>query len=94
MLRDAAELTLSQLQEKAFDGWRRPEDTSFASMSDIPSTKAEPTMITTKDADLVQDMTSDCSVVASLCAGVARAQRGHPKVSAASSFHSCRFNGT
>jgi calpain-7 len=30
--------------------------------------------------DLVQDAASDCSVVASLCAGVARADRGHDEV--------------
>jgi calpain-7 len=30
--------------------------------------------------DLVQDAATDCSVVASLCAGVARAQRGHAKI--------------
>jgi hypothetical protein len=30
--------------------------------------------------DLVQDATTDCSVVASLCAGAARAQKGHPKL--------------
>jgi hypothetical protein len=30
--------------------------------------------------DLVQDITTDCSVVASLCAGTARASKGHGKV--------------
>ena len=30
--------------------------------------------------DLVQDAATDCSVVASLCAGVARAERGHAKI--------------
>lgn len=30
--------------------------------------------------DLVQDITTDCSVVASLCAGTAREQRGQSKV--------------
>ena len=30
--------------------------------------------------DLVQDAATDCSVVASLCAGVARAERGHTKI--------------
>lgn len=33
-----------------------------------------------RDIDLVQDAATDCSVVASLCAGVARAKRGHPKM--------------
>lgn len=31
--------------------------------------------------DLVQDITTDCSVVASLCAGTARALKGHGQVS-------------
>ena len=82
MPRDPAELSLSELQKKAFDGWRRPGDTSFASMSARLSQNVEPTMITLTNADLVQDMTSDCSVVASLCAGAARAERGHPKAGA------------
>lgn len=30
--------------------------------------------------DLVQDAATDCSVVASLCAGVARSERGYDKV--------------
>ena len=30
--------------------------------------------------DLVQDVTTDCSVVASLCAATARAERGYPRV--------------
>lgn len=30
--------------------------------------------------DLVQDVTSDCSVVASLCALTARVERGHSNV--------------
>ena len=37
-------------------------------------------MIAVGKVDLVQDMTTDCSVVASLCAGTARAERGHARV--------------
>lgn len=36
------------------------------------------------EPDLVQDVTTDCSVVASLCAGVARASKGHAKVTSSS----------
>lgn len=36
--------------------------------------------MTADDVDLVQDITTDCSVVASLCAGMARAAKGHGKV--------------
>lgn len=37
-------------------------------------------MSSSRSIDLVQDAASDCSVVASLCAGVARAERGHDQV--------------
>lgn len=30
--------------------------------------------------DLVQDAATDCSVVASMCAGIARTERGHDQV--------------
>jgi calpain-7 len=40
-----------------------------------------PLMSSTRSVDLVQDAASDCSVVASLCAGIARAERGHDQVS-------------
>lgn len=36
-------------------------------------------MTATTEIDLVQDITTDCSVVASLCAGTARAVKGHGK---------------
>lgn len=38
-------------------------------------------MSTGRSIDLVQDAATDCSVVASLCAGIARAERGHDEVS-------------
>jgi calpain-7 len=37
-------------------------------------------MMVSDDIDLVQDITTDCSVVASLCAETARANKGHGKV--------------
>jgi hypothetical protein len=40
----------------------------------------EPTMIASNSIDLVQDVTADCSVVASLCAAVARTDHGFEKV--------------
>jgi calpain-7 len=40
-----------------------------------------PVMSTPRSIDLVQDAATDCSVVASLCAGIARAERGHDQVS-------------
>jgi calpain-7 len=39
-------------------------------------------MLTTKPIDLVQDVTTDCSVVASLCAALARNESGFENVCA------------
>ncbi|CAD0031184.1 unnamed protein product [Aureobasidium pullulans] len=41
---------------------------------------AGPTMSSSRTIDLVQDAATDCSVVASLCALVARGERGHAKI--------------
>jgi calpain-7 len=40
-----------------------------------------PLMSSHRTIDLVQDAASDCSVVTSLCAAIARAERGHDQVS-------------
>lgn len=79
---DTTPLPLSQGQLETFDGWKRPQD-ALASLK--VSTTGEPlpaeaVMQIPEEMDLVQDMTSDCSVVASLCAGTSRVERGHPKV--------------
>lgn len=72
--RDNAELGLSETQLEVFDRWRRPDDIVGASDS---SKGLSPTMSTDGRVDLVQDVTSDCSVVASLCAVTSREERGH-----------------
>lgn len=80
--RDNAEFRLSETQLALFDGWRRPDELLPPPSRHEPTTnsvKSSPTDDNEK-ADLVQDVTSDCSVVASLCACVARAERGHPSV--------------
>lgn len=80
---DSPRLQLSALQLESFAGWKRPTEALTAieivrNGEKLPNT---PTMGQLKKVDLVQDMTSDCSVVASLCAGAARADKGHPRVS-------------
>jgi len=80
--RDPTEFRFNPEQLEVFDGWRRPDEvltveglkTEGHSQMDI-----KPTMVWPKRMDLVQDMTSDCSVVASLCAGIARADAGHAR---------------
>lgn len=70
------------MQMGIFDGWQRPKDVlpppRFRDIVEKPN--AGPQMIASGKVDLVQDMTTDCSVVASLCAGTARAERGHARV--------------
>ncbi len=72
--RDDAELGLSETQLEVFDCWRRPDE--MVEVSDS-SKRLSPAMGTDGKVDLVQDITSDCSVVASLCAVTSREERGH-----------------
>ncbi|MCJ1242892.1 cysteine protease [Trapelia coarctata] len=79
---DPTEFRFGREQLEVFDGWRRPSE-----VLSIDGLKAEnhsdgiqPTMMPDRKIDLVQDMTSDCSVVASLCAGTARAESGHTRI--------------
>ena len=80
---DPIPLSLSESQLEAFGGWKRPKDamSSIEISKDGQTLPNAPTMVFPDKVDLVQDLTSDCSVVASLCAGTSRIERGHPKVS-------------
>ncbi|OKL59483.1 Calpain-like protease palB/RIM13 [Talaromyces atroroseus] len=62
-------LRLSIAQRKVFNGWKRPEEL----VTDFASDESR----STATKDLVQDITTDCSVVASLCAATARTERGN-----------------
>ncbi|KAK2765382.1 cysteine protease [Arachnomyces sp. PD_36] len=78
---DSPELPLSPLQREMFSGWRRPRDlASKTASTSIKGPIPAPTMVATNPVDLVQDVTTDCSVVASLCAAISRAERGFSKV--------------
>ncbi|OAL26137.1 hypothetical protein AYO20_10190 [Fonsecaea nubica] len=79
---DSRSLPLSTAQLESFDGWKRPQQA-------LPSVHCDPSgqngidaavMYLPEPMDLVQDMTSDCSVVASLCALSSRVERGFPKI--------------
>lgn len=74
-LSDNVELHLSDLQRKIFNGWRRPNVPKHNAKSGATSLSAPQGTV-----DLVQDVTSDCSVVASLCALTTRVERGHSNV--------------
>lgn len=80
---DPTEFRFGREQLEIFDGWRRPSEVlsiDGLKAENYPPEGIQPTMIPDKKIDLVQDMTSDCSVVASLCAGTARAESGHTRV--------------
>ncbi|KAI9798360.1 MAG: cysteine protease [Candelina submexicana] len=79
---DVTELNLSALQRDLLDGWNRPEE--ILRPEDKSHTeekiKTEPAVGLQGSVDLVQDVTTDCSVVASLCSITAREQRGQPNI--------------
>jgi hypothetical protein len=74
--RDTPDLHLSQCQGDIFAGWKRPADI----LASQQPNGAEPVMSVTGMTDLVQDVLTDCSVVASLCATTSRSERGLGKV--------------
>lgn len=77
------DLKLSEAQIGSFAGWRRPlENVEGSSTSEMSYEQIDGLLMGSLDQiDLVQDITTDCSVVASLCAGTARALKGHGQVS-------------
>ncbi|KIW65062.1 hypothetical protein PV04_07348 [Phialophora macrospora] len=80
---DSCSLPLSAAQLESFDGWKRPRQAlpSVYSHAGDPEVRDEAAVMHLPVAmDLVQDMTSDCSVVASLCALTSRTERGFPKI--------------
>jgi calpain-7 len=83
LYRDFPELKLSKSQQKYFAGWRRPHEVfrDHRVAGGMLETNIEPNMTATSNIDLVQDVTADCSVVASLCAAVARPGQDFEKVS-------------
>ncbi len=66
------DLSLSEAQLEVFAGWKRP----FNSATDDIATGVH-LMKAENELDLVQDLTPDCSVVASLCAWNARSVKKH-----------------
>ena len=75
------ELSLSPYQQQFFLDWlRAKEAVPPPSLSSDSTESVGPLMSSSKPLDLVQDAASDCSVVTSLCAGIARSERGHEQV--------------
>ena len=78
---EPTDLKLSESQQDIFAGWQRPsESLSKGADGQKAPNCGENFMMAMDQIDLVQDITTDCSVVASLCAGTARASKGYGKV--------------
>ncbi|KAF2827642.1 cysteine proteinase [Ophiobolus disseminans] len=78
---DTHDLSLSPYQQQFFQGWLRaihavPPPYIFGG----DRKGIAPLMSSSRTIDLVQDAASDCSVVTSLCAAIARAERGHDQM--------------
>ncbi|KAJ5573421.1 uncharacterized protein N7459_007848 [Penicillium hispanicum] len=74
---DTPDLHLSKFQREIFAGWKRPSELLRAQdAGDQISHMVDPVISATGISDLVQDVLTDCSVVASLCAITARSERG------------------
>ena len=82
---DDVNCLICQAKTVAISGWQRCHEINGRKLI---STDEGPEARSTygADLDLVQDMTTDCSVVASLCAIVSRIERGFPNLFA-SIFH-------
>ena len=80
-LRDNVDLPLSAAQAEVFDSWRRPNEVQQARNRNDDTSDRNP-----RTLDLVQDIITDCSVVASLGAITARIDRGIVDVLGSSVF--------
>ncbi|KAJ4291046.1 cysteine protease [Kalmusia sp. IMI 367209] len=76
------DLSLSPQQQQYFRTWARAKDAMPSLGSEVAenSLGVDPVMSSPRSIDLVQDAATDCSVVASLCAGIARAERGYERI--------------
>lgn len=84
LFEDDSPFSLSDMMRRHFAGWERPAqalshiriETNDGIAANEPSMENPPAL----PYDLVQDVTPNCSVVASLCVGTARASHGHRKL--------------
>ncbi|KAI0014146.1 cysteine proteinase [Xylariaceae sp. FL0662B] len=74
---DTSEFSFSARQSAVFAGWKRPlEITGQRSQKEPDDCESRFPMEAKHDYDLVQDITTDCSVVASLCASIKHLRPG------------------
>jgi hypothetical protein len=83
---DKPDLHLSFLQRDIFAGWKRPHEL-LEGHADETGAPLVPVMTIAGKTDLVQDVLTDCSVVASLCATTSRTERGLDEVRKNAALH-------
>ncbi|KAI8634813.1 PALB protein [Xylariaceae sp. FL1651] len=88
---DPSTFTLSHRQRAVFAGWKRP--TEIIEVSRPGGDRIATIIEATDDHDLVQDITTDCSVVASLCASMKHLQPGPQSILPALMFPVSPENG-
>lgn len=82
LFEDKFEFSLAETQVKHFAGWRRSRE-ALALIKIEKNGKMLPNEATMEKLgrwDMVQDVAPDCSVIASLCVGSERAEKGHRRV--------------
>lgn len=65
---DPSPFSFSAEQEAIFAGWRRPSELEPRANDESVNGDPELLMVAKEEMDLAQDLATDCSVVASLCA--------------------------
>ena len=82
------EVPMSEEHMEDFTGWQRPAELlrTRHEGNAIGQGLSEPSMLASGAIDLVQDVTADCSVVASLCAALARPHTTYVDVGGQASF--------
>ncbi|KAI0127736.1 PALB protein, partial [Xylariales sp. AK1849] len=83
---DPSNFPLSKRQEEVFAGWKRPLQLIGAGKDVDDEGFKRSLMEAEDDYDLVQDITTDCSVVASLCASIRHLQPGPTSILSALMF--------
>jgi calpain-7 len=77
---DAVTYSLSHRQLQNLAGWKRPSELFKTRHEPVTLISDQDLMFAKVDSDLVQDITTDCSVVASLCAAMKQMKPGRRSV--------------
>jgi len=80
LARDSYHYTFSSSQKDLFTGWKHPSELLAGDEGASLESASEDLMTASAESDLVQDMLTDCSVVASLSASMRHLCKGEDSV--------------